>query len=165
MARIKLVVFDADDVLFSSLSDCYLGQVTLPVKRADENTVIDTAGCKIILDPETRPVLQELRKKRIHVSLDSTNKPREANEIIKLLDMDKIFEHSKINFNDKGNNILEILQDFEKEDNLKISPDEVMFIDDVEEFCEDVKRALRGRGVVLQKGKDINHLSELFRFL
>jgi len=160
-----LVVFDADDTLFSSSSDCYLGQVRLPVRRLDENTVVDTAGCRIILDPEARSVLQELRKRGIHVSLDSVNRHREANEIIRLLELDKTLEHSKINFGDKGNNILEILQDFGREDHLEISPDEVMFIDDVEKFCNDVKRVLRGRGVVLQKGKDIDHLSELLNFL
>jgi magnesium-dependent phosphatase-1 len=165
MAKIKLVVFDADDVLFSSSSDRYLGDVRLPVSRLDENTIVDTVGYKIILDPEARSVSQELRKRGIHVSLDSVNRPHEANEILRLLGLDRILEHSKINFEDKGNNILEILQDFKKDDHLEISPDEVMFIDDVEKFCNDARRALRGRGVILQKGKDINRLSELFKFL
>jgi magnesium-dependent phosphatase-1 len=165
MAKIKLVVFDADDVLFSSSSDCYLGQVRLPIRRLDDETIIDIAGCKIVLDSEARSVLQELRRRGIQASLDSVNRPREACEIIKMLQLDEILKHSKINFGDKGKNILDILQDFKKEDHLEISPDEVMFIDDVEKFCNDVRKALRGRGTVLQYGKDIKHLSELFRFL
>lgn len=165
MARIKLVVFDADDVLFSSTSDCYLGQVTLPIKRMDEDTIKDSAGCKVRLDEEARTVLHELRKRGIHMSIDSVNRPHEAEEILRVLDIDGFFEHSKINFNDKGHNITEILSDFKARDNLEISPDEVMFIDDVEQFCLDARKALKGKGKILQMGKDINHLSELLRLL
>jgi magnesium-dependent phosphatase-1 len=142
-----------------------LGQAKLPIRRLNDETIIDATGCRIMLDPEARSVLIELRKRGIQASLDSVNRPREAYEIIKKLGLDRILKHSKINFGDKGNNILEILQDFKKNDHLEISPDEVMFIDDVEKFCNDVRKALRGRGTVLQMGKDIKHLSELCKFL
>ena len=165
MTRIKLVVFDADDVLFSSSSDCYLGQVKLPIRKLDNDSIVDATGCKIMLDPEARLVLAELQRRGIQASLDSVNRPYESNEIIKILQLDRILRYSKINFCDKGKNILDILQEFKKEGHLEISPDEVMFIDDVEKFCNDVRKALRGRGIVLQMGKDIKHLSELFKFL
>lgn len=164
MRAIRLVVFDADDVIFSSSSDCYLGQAVLPVRRTDSDTVEDAAGHRIRLDSEARFVLQELRNRGIHVSLNSVNKPREANAIIHILELDRIFEYPKINFSDKGANMLEILGDFNKS-NVAIHPDDVMFIDDVAEFCIDVKRALGGKGLVLQMNKDISHLSELLRFL
>jgi magnesium-dependent phosphatase-1 len=165
MPAIKLVVFDADDVIFSSSSDCYLGQVILPAEKVDLDTVEDAVGCKVRLDPEARRVLSELKSRGVHVSLNSINKPREANEILRLLELDTTFEHPKINFGDKGGNILEILADFEKEDGVRISADEVMFIDDVEQFCLDVRKVLKGRGVVLQMGRDISHLSELLKLL
>ena len=165
MAKVRLVVFDADDVIFSSNSDCYLGQATLPVKRLGRDIVEDSKRCRIILDEEARTVLSELKNRGIHISLDSVNKLREAETILQLLELDGFFEHRKINFGDKGNNILEILKEFKKEDNLDISTEEVMFIDDVEKFCLDVKRALKGKGIVLQMGKDIHHLSELLEFL
>jgi magnesium-dependent phosphatase-1 len=164
MTKIRLVVFDADDVIFSSQSDCYIGQVTLPVRRVDGDTVEDAVGHRVKLDKEARDVLSELKRRGIHTSLNSINKSREANEILRALELEKILEHSMINFSDKGSNMLKILEDFKK-DNVKISPDEVMFIDDVETFCLDVKRALQGRGIVLQMGKDIRHLSELLEFL
>jgi magnesium-dependent phosphatase-1 len=164
MTTIKLVVFDADDVIFSSSSDCYLGQATLPVRRIDSDTVEDAIGHRIRLDKEARNVLNELRKRGIHTSLNSINKSREAYEILRVLELDTVFEHSKINFSDKGTNMLKILEDFKK-DNVTISPDEVIFIDDVWEFCVEVKRALKGKGVVLQMNKDISHLSELTKFL
>jgi magnesium-dependent phosphatase-1 len=165
MPRIKLVIFDADDVLFSSESDCYLGQVTPPIRRVDEDTVEDSAGCRIRLDEEARNVLLELKRRGIHASLDSINRRREAEEILRLLELDEMFEHSRINFSDKGDNILEILRDFNEKDNMRISPDEVMFIDDVEQFCLDAKRALKGKGLVLQMGREISHLSELLEML
>jgi magnesium-dependent phosphatase-1 len=165
MTSIKLVVFDADDVIFSSSSDCYIGQVKLPVRRLDADTVEDAVGRKIRLDKEARPVLQELRKRGIHVSLDSINKPREAGEVIRILELDKVFEHAKINFSDKGANMLKIIQEFKDVDKLEISFDEVMFIDDVEEFCLNVKRTLKGKGVILQMNRDILHLSELLTYL
>jgi magnesium-dependent phosphatase-1 len=164
MTAIKLVVFDADDVIFSSSSDCYLGQATLPVRKIDSDTVEDAAGHRIRLDKEARSVLNELRKRGIHTSLNSINKSREADEILRVLELDTVFEHSKINFSDKGTNMLKILEDFKK-DNVTISPNEVIFIDDVAEFCVEVKRALRGKGAVLQMNKDISHLSELTKFL
>jgi magnesium-dependent phosphatase-1 len=165
MPRIKLVVFDADDVLFSSVSDCYLGQVTLPITRVDEDSIRDSSGCKIRLDEEARTVLLELRKRGIHMSIDSVNRPREAEEILRVLEIDRFFEHSKINFDDKGHNIIQILSDFKAKSDLEISFDEVMFIDDVEQFCLDAKKALKGKGKVLQMGKDIHHLSELLELL
>jgi magnesium-dependent phosphatase-1 len=165
MPRTGLVVFDADDVLFSSASDCYLGQVTLPITRVDEDTIKDSAGCKVRLNDEARTVLQELRKRGIHMSIDSVNRPHEAEEILRVLEIDRFFEHSKINFDDKGHNIIEILSDFKAENDLEISLDEVMFIDDVEQFCLDAKKALKGKGKVLQMGKDIYHLSELLKLL
>jgi predicted phosphatase len=82
-----------------------------------------------------------------------------------MLELDEMFEHSRINFSDKGDNILEILKDFNEKDNMRISPDEVMFIDDVEQFCLDAMRALKGKGIVLQMGRDISHLSELLEML
>jgi magnesium-dependent phosphatase-1 len=164
MTKIRLVVFDADDVIFSSSSDCYLGQVTLPVRPIGNDTVEDATGCRITLDEEARSVLQDLRRQGIHVSLDSINRSREATEILHALQLEGIFEHPKINFSDKGANMLEILREFRK-DGTEISPDEVMFIDDVLEFCLDVKKALGGKGVVLQMNKDISRLSELVRFL
>ena len=164
MAKIRLVVFDADDVIFSSSSDCYIGQVTLPVRRTGDDILEDATGCKIVLDNEARSILQELRRRGIHVSLDSINRSREATEILHTLQLDNIFEHPRVNFSDKGTNVLEIIRDF-REDGIEISPDEVMFIDDVPEFCEDVKKALGGKGVVLQMNKDISKLSELVRFL
>lgn len=165
MPRIKLVVFDADDVLFSSNSDCYLGQISLPARRVDEDTAEDSVGCIIKLDPEARKVLHELRGRGIHVSLDSINRSREAEEILHVLKLDEIFEHSRINFSDKGHNILEILKDFREKDHVEISPDEVMFVDDVEQFCLDAKRVLEGKGVILQMGRDIKRLSELLTML
>jgi magnesium-dependent phosphatase-1 len=165
MPRIKLVIFDADDVLFSSNSDCYLGQVTLPITKVDEDTVEDSAGCKVTLDHEARKVLNELRARDIHVSLDSINRPREAEEVLQVLKLDQVLEHSKVNFSDKGKNILQILKDFKEEDNLEISSDEVMFVDDVEQFCLDAKRVLKGKGMILQMGKDISHLSEILEML
>jgi magnesium-dependent phosphatase-1 len=114
------------------------------------------------LDEEARKVLHELKGKGIHVSLDSINRPREAEQILRVLELEEFFEHSKINFSDKGHNILEILKDFWEKDNIRISPDEVMFIDDVEQFCLDAKKALKGKGLVLQMGRDIKYLSELF---
>jgi magnesium-dependent phosphatase-1 len=165
MPRIKLVIFDADDVLFSSESDCYLGQIILPIRRVDEDTVEDSAGCRIRLDEEARNVLLELKRRGIHASLDSTNRRREAEEILRMLELDEMFEHSRINFSDKGDNILEILKDFNEKDNMRVSPDEVMFIDDVEQFCLDAMRALKGKGIVLQMGRDISHLSELLEML
>lgn len=106
MARIKLVVFDADDVIFSSNSDCYLGQVTLPVKRLDRDLVEDSKRCKIILDEEARAVLSELKKRGIHISLDSVNKLREAETILQVLELGDFFEHRKINLVTRGTTFL-----------------------------------------------------------
>jgi magnesium-dependent phosphatase-1 len=131
----------------------------------DEDTVEDSAGCRIRLDEEARNVLLELKRRGIHASLDSTNRRREAEEILRMLELDEMFEHSRINFSDKGDNILEILKDFNEKDNMRVSPDEVMFIDDVEQFCLDAMRALKGKGIVLQMGRDISHLSELLEML
>jgi magnesium-dependent phosphatase-1 len=164
MTKIKLVVFDADDVVFSSSSDCYIGQVTLPLIRIGNDIVKDAAGCKIILDEDVRFVLDELRRRGIHISMDSINRPREAAEVLHTLDLDRLFEHPKINFSDKGANVMEILREF-REDGTEISPDEVMFIDDVAEFCQEVKKVLGGKGVVLQMNKDIPRLSDLLGFL
>jgi magnesium-dependent phosphatase-1 len=165
MPGIKLVIFDADDVLFSSNSDCYLGQVSLPIRRVDEDTIEDSLGRKIKLDPEARTVLHELKRRGIHVSLDSINRPLEAEEVLHFLKLNEVFEHPKINFSDKGKNILEILKDFREKDSVEISPDEVMFVDDVEQFCLDAKRVLKGKGTILQMGKDVSHLSELLEML
>jgi magnesium-dependent phosphatase-1 len=137
----------------------------LPITRISEDIVKDSAGCKIVLDQEARSVLHELKDRGIHVSLDSINKPREAEEVLRTLQLDEIFEHPKINFSDKGSNMLEILKDFKEKDNITISPDEVIFIDDVKQFCLDVKKALKGKGLVLQMGQDIKHLSELIRMI
>jgi magnesium-dependent phosphatase-1 len=137
----------------------------LPARRVGIDTIEDSAGCKISLNPEARKVLHDLKEKRIHVSLDSINRRQEAEEVLRTLKLDEIIEHPRINFNDKGPNILEILKDFREKDNLEISPDEVMFIDDVEQFCLDAKRVLRGKGTVPQMGRDISHLSELLQMI
>jgi magnesium-dependent phosphatase-1 len=165
MQRIKLVIFDADGVLFRSNSDCYLGQASPPLRRVDEDIVEDSVGCRIKLDPQARKVLHELKRRGIHVSLDSTNRHREAEEVLHALKLDELLEHSKINFSDKGSNILEILRDFREKDGLQFSPGEVMFVDDVEQFCLDAKKVLKGRGIILQMGKDVSHLSELLEML
>jgi magnesium-dependent phosphatase-1 len=96
------------------------------------DTLEDSAGCKISLDPKARKVLYELKERGIHVSLYSTNKRREAEEVLRALKLQKIIEHPRINFSDKGYNILEILKDSREKDDLQMSPDEVMFIDDLE---------------------------------
>jgi magnesium-dependent phosphatase-1 len=130
------------------------------------DTIEDSVGCKISLDPEARKVLHDLREKGIYVSLDSINRHLEAEEVLRTLELDEIIELPRINFSDKGHNILEILKDFREKDNLEISSDEVMFIDDVEQFCLDAKRVLTGKGIVLQMGRDIiHHLSELLQMI
>nr|WP_321452826.1 magnesium-dependent phosphatase-1 [uncultured Carboxylicivirga sp.] len=91
----KLVVFDLDFTLWDAggtWCDC-----TNPPYKRINNHVVDTDGAKIVLYPDVRDILEDLKNKNITMALASrTSAPSWARQLLKLFDIEDYFTYQEI---------------------------------------------------------------------
>nr|WP_319397383.1 magnesium-dependent phosphatase-1 [uncultured Carboxylicivirga sp.] len=91
----KLVVFDLDFTLWDAggtWCDC----TNPPYKRVN-NHVVDTYGAKIVLYPDVKGILEDLKSKNITMALASrTSAPSWARQLLKLFDIEDYFTYQEI---------------------------------------------------------------------
>lgn len=100
---IKLIIFDLDNTLW-------------------DGTIFSIDGVK--LKNETKPLLKELKKRGISMSICSKNDMDNALNWLKKFGIEGYFENPQIDWNIKSDNIKKIADSF------KIPYDEILFIDD-----------------------------------
>ncbi|MBS2099471.1 magnesium-dependent phosphatase-1 [Carboxylicivirga linearis] len=91
----KLVVFDLDFTLWDAggtWCDC----TNPPYKRVN-NHVVDSYGSEIVLYPDVRSILDDLKERNITMALASrTSSPSWARQLLKLLDIENYFTYQEI---------------------------------------------------------------------
>jgi magnesium-dependent phosphatase-1 len=142
--------------------NCKLGEV-LPPQYISNDTVYDNYGHSITLLPEARHVLDELHKRGIYASLNSTNYAGNAIAVLQLLGIWDWFTFPMINTINKGLNCQEILRRF-KQKGVEIKNEEVIYVDTNEENIESALKLLPGCRA-LKMHRDIFNISDLLLLL
>jgi len=156
----RLVVFDLDEVLWT-MPRGYCALLTPPLAR-QKDLVRDSAGFELRLRPDARATLDALAARGFLLSAASRSRPAIAAEVLKLLGLHHYFICPCLEWQDKHHSLMQILADLERQRGLRLSPSDVLFLDDWPENVEDAAR-VGVRGLVF--GHDIHSLSEIFDYL
>ncbi|MGQ9723365.1 MAG: magnesium-dependent phosphatase-1 [Candidatus Jordarchaeum sp.] len=161
---IKLVIFDADETLWASYG-YWVSLFVPPLKRVNDE-IIDSEGKRITLFTGLRELLETLKDKGVLISLVSLNdsEPNRVMECLELFGLNHYFIYPQVNWNDKGQNIKNILELLEKNDGIIINCKEVLFVDDHLSNVEKANNACPGI-VALHLGSDISKVTEIKNFL
>jgi magnesium-dependent phosphatase-1 len=161
---IKLVIFDADDTLWT-IDRGFASLLKPPLKRTGLNSLEDAEGKKLRLFEGVRELLNFLREKSILLSIASSNQynPNMVEECLKTLGLD-FFVYPQVNYRDKGENVKNLLNTIYENHGEKINYDEIIFVDDSEAHIFNVKNLCPGIKV-LHLGSDISSVTEIKNYL
>ncbi len=154
--RYKLIVFDLDETLWS-VQQRKLEPVSGPFELVDSHTAISD-NAEVTLFRGVRALLKNLTKRHKFVSLASRSDPDVSEELMRLFDIYHHFSYCQWGWQEKGTAVLNVLKALRDIDKGKISPQEVLFIDDYPANVANVK----GLGAAtLLFGRDIDNIQEL----
>jgi len=154
----KLIVFDLDETLWS-LSDGYCALMKSPFTRHG-NQVSDASGLLLTLRADARDTLDALEKQGFLLSVASRTTPETAGVVLDLLGMLDYFTCPCFAWQDKDLSLRRVFEDIDREKGIRISPGEVLFIDDWPSNIRDAQK-LGVPGLVF--GRDIQSLSEILK--
>ncbi len=124
---IKLVIFDADNTLWSHLD---ISKLALPFTLVNGNTISDANTETFCLFVGIRELLSELQRRNIIIALASWNETKPVKEALRLFGIEKFFKIVKAEFHPNKHLMIEnILSELLKE-GIKIEPDEILYVDD-----------------------------------
>lgn len=156
----RLVVFDLDETLWS-LPHGYCALMEPPFEREGDR-VRDSGGLELNLRPDARSTLDSLASRGLLVSVASRSTPETAGEILRLLDLLDRFTCPCFEWQDKDLSLQRILSEVERDAGLRLSPGEVLLVDDWPSNIYDAAR-VGVPGLVF--GRDIHSLAEILDHL
>jgi len=156
----RLVVFDLDEVLWS-MPNGYCALMSPPLEVRGRH-VTDANGLYLELREDAVPTLDALRARGFSISVASRSRPVVAAEILRALGLLDYFLAPCFEWQDKDLSLARILGDLERGHGLRVTPEEVLFVDD---WPSNVRDAVRVgvRGVVY--GRDVKNLSDVVSYL
>ncbi|ABL79064.1 magnesium-dependent phosphatase-1 [Thermofilum pendens] len=153
---IKALVVDLDGTLWSHRD---ISRTRPPFRRVSDGVVVDSTGQEVRLNPCVEEALRAAREAGLRLAVASWNDPEPAVEALKALGVYGYFDLLVIEPHPGKDRMLEkILRE------LRLSPGEVVFVDDTEYMVELVREAHPGI-LSLRMGVDVRDFCELLRKL
>ncbi len=166
MLPIHLVVFDFDDTLCFGLDGGYISGGDEPPTDAftfaldGPDTLHRSDGKRFRLFPETRPLLDELHRRQVAVSLASYNHPRSTFAALNAWHLTGYLRHPVVEWSGNKARMLERIIAALQAEGLPAAPHTTLFIDD--DGAGRYRHQMAVIGVnFLQIGVDIHQLNEL----
>lgn len=161
---VKLVVFDADETLWS-VERGFASTLVLPLRKVDDDVVVDAAGVRVRLFPGVRGLLEELKRRGVLVSLASANdeEPNKVEMLLELFGIREYFLFPQVCWERKSRSVRKIVE-LVRGMGVDLEFSEVLFVDDSEYNILDVKGGCPGVKT-LQVGRDIAGVAQLLREL
>jgi len=157
MSKIKLVIFDLDETLWS-MEEGYCSILRPPLQQVGPDTIVDSIGRKIELYGGVRELLQSLGDAGIILSVASKNDPEPATEVMKRFRIYDFFTYPQLEWGPKVRLVKRLLAILAERDGLEILPKEALLVDDWRSNVNEVS----GLGVrTLLLDSDITHVDEV----
>jgi magnesium-dependent phosphatase-1 len=167
---ISLVVFDLDDTLFRGLDGGYIcgvdyaddGRTDYTFTRLDESCLLRNDGQRFQVYAGVLPLLEELKRWGILISLASYNHPQPVYRALQAFGLFEYFQHPVVEWSGRKDRMIQrILSDFASE-GYSIGPENTLFIDD--DLPGHYRKQMAEIGVhFLQPGVDIQSLDEILK--
>jgi magnesium-dependent phosphatase-1 len=158
--RIRLVVFDLDETVWSVSRDFCAAMVEPYEVRGDE--VRDAEGRRLVLRDDARRTFDGLLERGYRLSAASRNHPVVGRRVLEALCLWERFTHPCLEWQDKDLSVANVLEDFRRLGPEPFEPRETLFVDDWPQNVIDAA----GVGVLgVVYGWHIKHLSELLDLL
>lgn len=155
----KLIVFDLDGTLWDHED---ASQLSPPLRRISEDVIVDSKGERLQLHPNVRRVLSKLRERRdLILAVASWNKADKVKPILELLGIKEYFDYIVIEFTDRKDLMIKrIMKQIEKDKSIRLSPEDIIYIDDREVHINDIRRAI-GNVIFIKMWHDVKSFDEL----
>lgn len=158
---VKLVILDCDRTLWDHED---VSSLRLPFSRVDHETVQDADGFRVRLNPGARALLDDLRARRVLISVASWNRPEPPLAIFGLLGLTDYFVHPKVEFHpDKDRMVAQLLADLAG-DRTPVQPEEILYVDDNPVMLAKVRGAFPAIRA-LRAGVDVKDLREVLAYV
>ncbi|MGQ0548988.1 MAG: magnesium-dependent phosphatase-1 [Armatimonadota bacterium] len=158
---VSLVILDLDLTLWDHRNVTGLAR---PFQSAGEDAVVDQTGVRVNLYPGVRRLLEGLRARQMIIAAASWNEPDAVQEILDLLDLDRYFDHKKVEPHpNKERLVAALLRDLEAAGR-SLSPSEVLYVDDRRIHLDAIHAAV-GPIRFLQFGVDVQRLDDVLAHL
>ena len=158
---IRLIVFDADLTLWDHPD---VSSLKIPFRRIEQDLIIDSCGTKFGLYRDIRALLQQLKKRKITVSLATWNKPENVEEALRRLEIDHFFDYVEAESHPDKHNLIRNILSRLSEDGVQLVPMEILYIDDRDIHLTDIRRAI-GEIFFVQMWKDIEKPLDILALL
>ncbi|WP_338600592.1 magnesium-dependent phosphatase-1 [Sulfolobus tengchongensis] len=156
---IKAVVFDADKTLWDHHN---ISEFEEPLKIVDANTLEDSKGRALHLFPEVRETLRELKNRGYILGLATWNYEEKAIKVLSALDLMQYFHVIVAKpFPYKFLMLSYIMIEIRNRMNVRIKPDEILFLDDRRGHFGNIWLYL-GNVKCLEMWKDVTRYVEIF---
>jgi magnesium-dependent phosphatase-1 len=154
---VRLVVLDCDLTLWDHHDATLLLR---PFRRVAPDAIEDRSGVRVTLHSGVRELLDGLKSRGLLVACASWNEPRAVDEIFALLDLDRYFDHKKVEPHPEKHRTIAALLGELAQTGVRLVPDEVLYVDD-RRIHLDAIHATVGRIRFIQYGTDIRVLTEV----
>jgi len=165
VAMIKLVIFDADETLWAA-HGYWASLLVPPLKKVSDSEIRDSEGKSIHLFDGVRQILETLKNRGILISLVSMNdrEPNRVAECLELFGLSHYFTYPQVNWEDKGQNILRIIELLRKNDGKGRKGEEILVVDD---HLSNIGTAIKAcPGIkALHIGTDISRVTEIINYI
>ena len=160
-AGVRLVILDLDRTLWDhgDASD-----LVRPFRRVAEDAIEDRHGVRVTLSPGARRLLEGLRARKLVIVCASWNELQPVDEIFDLLELDRFFDHKKVEPHPRKQETIGALFRELAEAGMALAPDEALYVDDRTRHLDAVRAAV-GPVRFLHYGVDIRSLDEVLNFL
>jgi len=141
-----------------------ISSLTLPFKKVDKNSLIDSKGETLKLFDGIRALLKGLKKRDLITSLVTWNKPEHVDEAIRLLEINNFFKFIEIE--DTPNKHLLVARILARlsERGVQLEPHEILYVDDATRHLKDIYKKV-GRVIFLQMWKDVKEPHEILTYI
>jgi len=154
----KVVFIDLDGTIW----DCFdISSLTPPFQRVNKDVIVDKFGTKVSLYPGARDFLKWLKEKSFIVAVLSWNMFSIAYSAMKKLSLVRYFDLLYIEHHPhKGYMIMRALREIEEKFGIKVSPYEIVYIDDREIHLSEIKKLI-GNVIFIKMWEDSITFSEV----
>jgi magnesium-dependent phosphatase-1 len=156
----RLFVFDLDETLWCTDQDG-VEPIEGPFELEASHLACSEKS-RVQLRPGIRKLLRAIHRGGGIASLVCRSEEETCNEILEVFGLRDRFFHPRYGLQEKGEAILEILAEIRQRLGVKISPEEVLLVDDA---AANVVEAQRVGARALLYGRDIRNLSELQKWV
>lgn len=132
-----LVIFDLDGTLWEGR----LYATEPSYRRVGDETVAGSDGKRIRLHPPAMRIVHECANQKIPVALNSNNDAQRGDQVLELLGIRHLFAAIRVNWDDKGQNAISLLDELGLNAG-DLQPGAVVFFDDDPANLASVKDSL-----------------------